>query len=88
MELGGNGLCHCAAEKTNGHPTPEQERITAQRQSETIGKHSPVQVRLVGVPYKLLTRCRWAMQQVKVTANSGKKTKTKPVVAALWINAG
>ena len=28
VEMGGDGLCHCAAEKTNGHPTSRQERIT------------------------------------------------------------
>lgn len=58
MELGGNGLCHCAAEKTNGHPTLGQERITAQRQCETKSKHSPAQVKVVGISYKLLTQCR------------------------------
>ena len=76
MELGGNGLCHCAAEKTNGHPTSGQERITVQRQSEMNSKHSPVQVKLVGVTYKLLTQCRSAVLEVKLTV---KRKETKVV---------
>lgn len=49
---------------------PGQERITVQRRSEMNSKHSPVQVKLVGIPSfkcKLLTQCKWVVREVKFT---------------------
>lgn len=66
--MGGGGLCHCVAEKTNGHPIS-----AVQRQSEINCKQSPVQVKLVGVPYKLLTQCRQVVFKERFTVKCEKK---------------
>lgn len=84
MGLGGNGLCHCVAEKTNGHPTSRQERITTQLWADVNSKHSPVQVRLGGAPYKLLTEVGGARRS-KAYSEMWVKKKKKRLQHCGWM---
>lgn len=75
----GDGLCLCAADKTNGHPTSGQERLSSEWLSETNNKHGPVQVKLVAVSYQLLTHCRHVVPKARRTSEMTR-------AAAPWID--